>query len=186
MDLEFDETPPPRRSLFVNALAWIFIVLGGFTTAISILQVVMVRMMLRKEEVSRALEQAEQAKRMPAPLGFLFAHIDLYFAAVFVVSLVTLVSAVALLRRKNWARIVFIVLMSLGIAWNLAGLGFQLTVFDGMPHLASDGFAKDFERMILVLKIASVTMVVVFSVLFGWVIKRLVSPEVKEEFRQGA
>ncbi|MDD2271386.1 MAG: hypothetical protein PHP95_11805 [Desulfuromonadaceae bacterium] len=61
MDFEFEGKPtPPQRSTFVNVLAWIFIVLGGFTTFISILQNIMIRVMFRKEEMTQAMKQAEE------------------------------------------------------------------------------------------------------------------------------
>ena len=183
MDCEFQgETTPTQRSTFVNVLAWIFIVLGGFATFISIVQNVMFRIMFHKEEMTQAMQQAENAKQMPAFACFMFNHIDLFFLLFLVVSATSLVSAIALLKRKNWARIVFIILMSLGIAWNLGGLVLQFTVFNSMTEMASKVAPPEFEKMMLIMKIAGVIMVVVFSALFGWIIKKLTSAPIKAEF----
>jgi hypothetical protein len=56
MNFEFQGKPaPPQRSTFGNVLAWIFIVLGGFATFISILQNIMIRMLFHKEKMTACL-----------------------------------------------------------------------------------------------------------------------------------
>lgn len=183
MNFEFQgESTPPERSTFVNVLAWIFIVLGGFTTFISILQNVMIRLLFHKEEMTQALQKAENAKQMPAFAVFMFNHIDQFFLIFLVVSATCLVSAIGLLKRKNWARIIFIVLMALGIVWNLGGLAIQFTVFSSMPEMAGKGVPPEFGYMMIIMKIASVIMVLAFSVLYGWIIKKLTSAPIKAEF----
>lgn len=183
MDFEFEDKPtPPQRSTFVNVLAWIFIVLGGFATFISILQNIMIRVMFRKEEMAQAMKQAENAKEIPAVANFMFNHVDLFFLFFLVVAAASVVSAIALLKRKNWARIAFIVLMSLGIVWNLGGLAMQFTMFSSMPEVAGKGAPPGFETMMHVMQIASVIMVIALSSLFGWIIKKLTSEPIKSEF----
>jgi hypothetical protein len=183
MNYEFQsEHAPFQRSTFVNVLAWIFIVFGGLATFISILQNVMIRMMFHKEEMTQALQRAENAKQMPAFANFMFNHIDLFFLFILVVSATSFASAIALLKRKNWARIVFIVLMSLGIAWNLGGLVLQFTIFSSMPEMVGKGVPPEFGKMMIIMKIAGVIMVLAFSALFGWIIKKLTSAPIKAEF----
>ncbi len=183
MDFEFQgQTTPPQRSNFVNVLAWIFIILGGFATFMSILQNIMIQTMFPKEQMAQAMQQAEKTDQMPAFANFIFGHFDLFFLFFLLVSATSLVSAIALLKRKNWSRIVFIVLMSLGIVWNVGGLVLQFTMFSSMPEMASKGAPPEFENMMLIMKIASVIMVVVISTLFGWVIKKLISAPIKAEF----
>ncbi|MGA7828464.1 MAG: hypothetical protein WCA04_12420 [Geobacteraceae bacterium] len=184
-NFEFEGTPtPPRRSTFVNVLAWIFIVLGSFATFISILQNIMVRVLFRKDEMTQVLQQAESSKQIPAAANFMFHHIDSFLLIFLVVSVTSVVSAIALLKRKNWARIVFIVLMSLGIAWNLGGLVLQFTLFNTIPQMAGMAVPAGFEAMMIIMKIANVLMVVAISILFGWIIKKLTSPLIKAEFCQ--
>jgi hypothetical protein len=173
---------PQRRSTFVNVLAWIFIVLGGFATFISILQNIMIRMMFNKEQISQSIKQAESAQNMPAFANFMFKHSDLIFLFFLIVSVMSFVSAIALLKRKNWARIVFIILMSLGIVWNIVGTVLQFTMFNNMPEMAGSGAPPEFAKMMLIMKIAGVIMALGISVLFGWVIKKLTSLQIKTEF----
>ncbi len=183
MDFDTEGTPKPaQRSTFVNVLAWIFIVIGGFTTFISILQNIMIRMMNPKQEMAQAMQQAENAGQIPAYASFMFNHINLFFLLFLVVSATSLFAAIALLKRKNWARIVFIVLMALGIAWNIGGLLMQFTIFSSMPEMAGMAAPPEFGKIMLIMKIASVIMVIVFSALFGWIIKKLMSTPIKAEF----
>lgn len=183
MDFEFQAEPtPPQRSTFVNVLAWIFIVLGGFATFISILQNIMIQTMFPKEEMAHALQQAKNTDQMPAFASFMFGHMDLFFLFFLVVSATSLIAAIALLKRKNWARIIFILLMALGILWNVGGLILQFTMFSSMPEMAHHGAPPEFEKIMLIMKIASVIMVAAISALFGWIIKKLTSASIRAEF----
>ena len=183
MNFEFENKPAlSQRSTFVNVLAWIFIILGGFATFISILQNIIIRVMFRKEEMTQAMQQADKAKQIPVFANFMFNHIDLFFLSFFIISAISVISAIALLKRKNWARIVFIVLMSLGIVWNIGGLVMQFTMFNTMPEVAGKGATSEFELMMHIMEIASLIMVVAISALFGWIIKKLSSDQIKAEF----
>lgn len=172
----------PERSTFINVLSWIFIVIGGFSTFISILQNIMVQTIFRKEEISQAMQQAEQTENIPVFAQFMFNHFDLFFLLVLILSSTSLISAIALLKRKNWARILFIVLMSLGIGWNVIGLILQFTMFSSMPEMTGGDIPPEFQNMMQIMKFASVIMVVGISALFGFVIKKLCSQQIKEEF----
>ncbi|MGE4545945.1 MAG: hypothetical protein AB7D06_17795 [Pedobacter sp.] len=185
--MEFEnQTEPvsaaPQRSTFVTVLAWIFIVFGGFATFISILQNIMIHMMLPKGDTGQAMQQVENIDHMPAFANFIFNHFDLFFLFFLIVSATSFIAAIALLKRKNWARIVFIVLMSLGILWNLGGLVMQFTMFSSMPEMANQTALPGFEKVMLIMKVASTIMVLAISTLFAWIIKKLSSSTIKAEF----
>ncbi|MDJ0887079.1 MAG: DUF2127 domain-containing protein, partial [Desulfobacterales bacterium] len=102
---------------------------------------------------------------------------------ILVLSATSFISAIALLKRKNWARIFFIVLMSVGILWNIFGLILNFTMFNAMPEMAgSSASPPEFQEMMQIMKYATVVMVVGISALFGFVIKKLCSTTIKEEF----
>ena len=185
MEFEIVDEPvqPPQRSTFVNVLAWIFIVLGGFATFISILQNIMIHTIFPKEKMSQAMQQAEQIENIPAFFQFMFNHFDLFFLFFLFVSAISFISAIALLKRKNWARIIFIALMSVGIIWNVIGLIIQFTFYSSMPEFTG-GHAPppEFQNMMQIMKVASVIMVLAISTLFGFVIKKLCSKSILKEF----
>jgi len=77
MNKEIQEKP--ERSTFVNVLAWIFIVIGGFSTFISILQNIMIQTMFPKEEISQAMQQADQVDNFPFFAQLMFNNVNLFF-----------------------------------------------------------------------------------------------------------
>jgi heme/copper-type cytochrome/quinol oxidase subunit 2 len=97
-------------------------------------------------------------------------------------SLAILISAIALLKRKNWARIFFIVVMSLGIIWNISGLAIQFTIFNSLPEVSGESIPASFQNMMLIMKTASVIMAIGLSILFGYIIKKLCSRQIRTEF----
>ena len=171
------------KSSFVTVLAWIFIVLGGFATAISILQNIMIYVMFPVEEMRAAASGAKD--QTPAIALFMLDHMRVIFLSFFVICSLTLVSAIGLLKRKNWARLIFVTVMGAGILWNIGSLVFQVFFFSSMPNVAPDasrGFASGFETIMVVMMVFSALMALGFSVLFGWIIKRLLATGIKAEF----
>jgi hypothetical protein len=132
-----------------------------------------------------AMREAENAKDAPVFARFMFSHPQVFFGAFLAVSATTLVSAIGLLRRQNWARFIFIGILVLGIVWNLGGLAAMFFVFSStppMPDQAPADFRDGFDIMWKVIMGFSVVIALVFAGLFGWIIKRLVSLEIKREF----
>ena len=175
---------PATRSIFVTVVAWIFIVLAGFATFIAVLQNIMINTIFPVDQMQSVLEQGK-VKEIPPFVEFRFKHFRLFFFALLLVSATTFISAIALVKRKNWARVVFICLMVLGISWNIGGLLFQQSFFPSMaqiPSNALDNFRAQFESVARVMTIFSVVMAVGCSALFGWIIKRLSSPTIRQEF----
>ncbi len=183
MRLEVTPNTSPQKSTFVNVLAWIFIVFGGFATFISMLQNIVLHFAFPKDQMIQAMHQGGQHERMPAFAEFMFNNFDLFFILFFFVSAASFISAIALLKRKNWARIVFIVLMSIGIIWNVVALILQFTMFGTMNEFTGGHTPPpEFQSMMQVMKVASIIMVVAISALFGFVIKKLCSQSIKAEF----
>jgi hypothetical protein len=173
-----------NRSGFVTALAWVFIVLSGFSTMISVLQNAMVWTMFHPPQMAQAM--AEQPRGMPPYAAFLMGHFQWFFLAFLLVSATTLASSIGLLKRMEWARVVFIALMFLGIAWNLFGLVGQFVMmafmndqFAAMPKSANE---PDMQPFFVAIMAVSAIFAIGFSVLFGWIAKRLLSREIKAEF----
>ena len=173
-----------NRSTFVTTLAWVFIILAGFATLISVLQNVMVNLMFPAQQMTESLKNAPP--NMPAAFAFLFSHIRLFFFSFLLVSVVCLVSAIGLLRRKNWARIIFIVILVLGIAWNIFAVILQFTAFPFGQNLPSGPQAGQFNLMFNIMRAFTVVMVVGISLLFVWLIRKLASVKIKVEFLEEA
>jgi hypothetical protein len=184
-----DGSTQPQRSDFVTVLAWIFIGLGGLSTLMSVAQYIMFNFMMSIGQMQDAMNAETARGNFPPAAEFMFGHFRQLIGAFFLLSLVTFVAAVGLLRRRNWARLVFICLMVLGIAWNLAGLVFQRVMMSSMlstmPMLPPDAppdFRTQFATMMTGMQIVAALFALGFSVLFGWIIKRLMSAAIRREF----
>jgi hypothetical protein len=174
-----DQAP---RSQFVTVLAWIFIVLSGFTAFIAALQNIMFHVMFERGF----------GKGMPPPphemgpaFGFIFDHMQWFFAGFLIMSLVSLAASVGLLRRQEWARWLFVGLMVLAIAYQLLGLVLQSVMmpsFDLPLANAPEGVATGFRTMTIVIRIFSAVMALAFCGLFGWIVKRLLAADIRAEF----
>jgi hypothetical protein len=177
---------PPARSAFVTAVAWVFIVLAGFATLIAVMQAMMFAFMFPAAELPSIAGTPRELQAMPAPLRFLLQNIWLIFAAYWSLAALTLVAAVGLLLRRNWARLLFVALMGLGIAWNAGALWLQQQMLASMPRMSSRapaGMAPGFDTMATVMGIGMAAFAVVVAVIFGWIAVRLMSGAVKAEFK---
>lgn len=171
------------RSNFVTKLAWIFIVVGGFATFISLLQAIMFNLSFPLSE----MQAFAQSTQHPWIVKLIFTNLQLYLGGFIVISVVTLIASVGLLQRRNWARRAFIGLMVLGIFWNIGSLVVQQLMFSeiSFPGLRARGFSMDVETFLTVIQVFSVVQAVALSALFGWIIWRLTSKPIAAEFRSG-
>lgn len=178
-------TSGPTRSPFVTAVAWVFIVLAGFSTFISLLQNVMIALVFPVAELAAAARHAKADERMPWFASFMFQNFRLYFLGILLLSAGTLAIAIGLLQRKNWARILFVALMVWGIFWSLGGVVFSILFVSWMPQplpTAPQGFGDQFALVMKVMVGFNVLIAVAFSALFAWIAKRLLSAEIRREF----
>lgn len=178
---------PIVRSSFVTVLAWIFIVLAGFTSFIGILQNVMIQVLFVPVMQQQAMHNSLPAG-MPAPLTWMPTLMPWFFRAFLLLSLVALTAAIGLLHRKNWARKLFIALLSLGIAYQLGGVVVQWWMFGHMDDMfaqmpgAPPRVDAVMQGMLTVMRVFGLMMALAFSGLFAWLILRLHRADVRAEF----
>lgn len=118
------ESTSIQRSTLVTVVAWFLIVLGGFGALMGILQNVFIHLALPADAFQIPLE-AEQTKQIPGFAKFMIMNINVIFAIFIVIPLLMFSSGIGLLKRKNWARLAIIIIMWLGVVWNLTGLVIQ-------------------------------------------------------------
>jgi hypothetical protein len=192
-------TPPPMpsstpapKSTFVTVVAWVFIVQSGLATFISVLQNVMIGFM-RRAFVNGPMQDTGFDAIVPSGARFVFAHIQLLVLLLFLVCLATLVSSIGLLGRRNWARLAFIGLLGFGIVYIVAALFLQQSMISAFHNSIPIGsmFAADstfrqtgqqMAQMLVVMSISMFVLAVGLAVVFAWIIAKLVSPPIREEF----
>jgi len=160
-------------SIFITVLAWILISFTGLGAAGGLLQTVAVNIML---SVPDPKFQADAA-------GALFP-LRILPAALFLFSTFALICAVGLLKRRDWARRCVVGLFAIGIAFHAVALVLFLVGVLLHPPAAPDGdvrFAQMLRLMMIPMSIGALGV----AVLFGWLIKRRLSPDVRREFRGG-
>jgi hypothetical protein len=171
-------------SQFVTVTAWIFIGLSTLATLIALMQNIVVGVMFQTMPIA----SIESVNPPPPRLAVLmFEHARLVFLFFLVVSAATLFASIGLLKRRNWARVLFIAMLAIGILWNLTGLVLQQVVVSSMADFgdvapAPPDFEATMRGMMIAIRVFSALFAIGICVLFGWIIQRLRSPAIAAEF----
>ena len=170
------------RSLFVTATAWIFIVLAALTSVSALVQNAAVASLMP------GLLMASQQGPLPLLTGLLIGYLPWVVGAGLVISLATLASAIGLLLRLDWARRTFIGLLIVAIIANLAGLWLQHEVVQSVVSNTLSSVAIPaqalgvFGGFVTAARVMAVLMTLAGCGLLGWIIRRLMSAVVRQEF----
>ncbi len=164
-----------QRSTFVTVVAWIFIALTGYLT----FQFLIINLMARL--IPLPGWSGETQGQMDVVFRTIFGHLRLLCFLMLLVSLTALASSIGLLKRKNWARRVFIGFLGLGVVYQVVCIGVLAVMVFAEPDLVKD----DPEALFFVAAIGVVGLAMILTVaaLLVWIIKRLISPAVRAEFQ---
>lgn len=167
------------RSIFVTVTAWVFIVLAAASSVSALVQHAL---------VVSLLPQAGSANLPALPLltSLLVGYLPWVVGFGFVVSVATLASAIGLLLRLDWARRAFIGLLAFAIVANLFGLWLQqemvqsviANALGSMPAQAAGVFGG----FVTAARVMAVLMTLAACGLLVWIIRRLMSEVVRQEF----
>ena len=169
------------RSLFVTATAWVFILLGALASASALVQ---------NAAVASLMPGLQLGERGALPLltGLLVGYLPWVVGTGLVVSLATLASAIGLLVRLDWARRVFIGLLAFAIVANLLGLWLQHEVLQSLVNntLSTISIPAQalgvFGGFVTAARVMAVLMTLLACSLLGWIIRRLMSNSIRQEF----
>ena len=167
------------RSRFVTFVAWVAILLAAFACEWAVIQ--------NATQSSWAALSGDQSS-LPWLSGFLLRHSTWVFSSAIALSLATMVCAVGLLRRIEWARRVFIGLLIVGIVVDLAGLWLQQefmhVLVDSALRQATlpQAAAEVFGGVVTAARVLAGLVTLVASAALVAVIRRLMSPAVRQEF----
>ena len=170
------------RSLFVTATAWVFIILAALTSASALVQNAAVASLMP------GLQLASDRTPLPLLTGLLVGYLPWVVGTGLLMSLATLASAIGLLMRLDWARRTFIALLVVAIFANLFGLWLQQEVLQSVVSstLSSAPIPQQalgvFGGFVTAARVMAVLMTLVGCALLGWIIRRLMSAGVRQEF----
>ena len=179
--IEEYEAYEPQKSAFVTTLAIIFIVLSGLATAALVLQNIFFSLIFGMPEVKASLNEQISQGQMPALIGFIFSNMRLFMLGSLAVSSASLAAAIGLLMRKNWARILFIIIMILAIAWQIFGFVSQWFIMPKLPN-TNPQVGVNLKLVIMFARVFSFFISAGFCFLFGWIIYKLTSEKIRREF----
>jgi len=168
------------RSLFVTATAWVFIVLAALTSMSALVQNAAVASLMPGMQVA--------TERLPLLTGLLIGYLPWVVGTGVVMSLATLASAIGLLMRLDWARRSFIGLLVVAIFANLLGLWLQQELVQSVVSSTLSGVAIPqhalgvFGGFVTAARVMAVLMTLVGCAFLGWIIRRLMSATVRQEF----
>jgi hypothetical protein len=170
------------RSLFVTVTAWVFIVLAAMASLSALLQNAAMASFLP------GLTVVGNVQPLPLLTGLLMGYLPWVVGAGLAVSLATLACAIGLLLRLEWARRFFIALLVLAIVANGAGMWLQQEMLQSLvsstlqrsplPPLAADVFGG----FVTAARVTAVLVTLGACALLVWIIRRLMSPAVRQEF----
>lgn len=171
---------PVPRSSFVTVLAWLMIAFGAFGVLMSLMQAVLLSVLLPAFEATASL---------PGPLGAIplrFLRVALLFSIAF--SAFMTYGAWALLKRRNWARILFIVLFIASVVTHVIVVVAIAAGASLMGSLMTGGeiLPPEFQPMLRAMSIAFAVFMLAMAAGYAWLAYRLCSPTIAAEFRDPA
>ena len=170
------------RSLFVSTTAWVFIVLGAAASTLALIQGAATASLLP------GFALGFDARPLRGLTALLAAHVPWVTAAALALSIATLAAAIGLLLRLEWARRAFIVVVVLAIVANLAGVWLQQELLQGLiDHTLSRAplpreAASVFGGLATAARVAALTLSVFTCAVLAWIIGRLNTQSVRQEF----
>jgi hypothetical protein len=177
------EHAPTPHSTFIDGLAWTTLVVSVLVIPMSLL------MMLASSgpttDVREMLAVSGFDVAVPNSIVFVFKHLRWISLSLFVLSVFSVVSSLALLKRRNWARLAFIWMLVLNIGLNVVGVA--VAFFSKSPPTLANGLPAAAQAQVewtvrLAMGINGI-LIIALSVAMAWMVKRLLSSDIKREFR---
>tara|TARA_R110002049_G_scaffold81882_2_gene208238 strand:- start:74 stop:547 length:474 start_codon:yes stop_codon:yes gene_type:complete len=149
------------------------ILISGFATLITLMQNIMMYVLPFPEE-----ELTENSDMM----DYVFYYSEIIVAVFLLIAIWTLISSIGLLKRKNWARISMICIFIFAIVWTIFSSSIQWFYFFDTKLFDFSGASLDIPSIIAT--VILLIMIITLTVLFIWLIKKLTSQNIKNEFQK--
>lgn len=169
---------PPCRSPFVTVCSWISIVCSGASLAGALFYGALFFMFVKAEPT---LITKFQKLGWQAP-AFLAAYV--------ILPALGIIASVGLLKRRNWARVLYIILLVLSSCYLLFTA--MTTLVQGLPSHLGDVPVEQMPdlqnqfRIIRFTQIGGSVFALIVAVACSLLIKKLLSAPIREEFRRKA
>ena len=182
-DPAYSTTGPAAPSRFVTGVAWIFIVISGFSVAIALGQALALLFWPPLVDVIDQYQATAAQQGEAATLAaFVLDNLAWMTLSNLFVSMLVLIAAIGLLKRFNWARLMFIVILGLMILWAIGSIFmlWQTAPFDAPAAAAA--YQPVFRGPSMSSLLFGTVFALLICLLIGWVIRRLCSAPIRAEF----
>lgn len=181
------EPATPAPSTFISVLAWLGIILHAVLALGGVMQGILLRTMLEDPTLMERMTAAYTSTPIPDVGPFIVRISRLIFAAFFAYAILGVAASIGLLHRKNWARLTTIGMLALTMVWMALMTVLQLLAGDmAMPANPSYPNMPDMTAMLSTIRTFSLLVGVAIITTSGWLIWRLLSQPIREEFvREG-
>ena len=173
-----------RRSLLVTGIAFQAAALSAIGTIVGTVLTCLLYLFFPLEQMRQSAQAAAKASPIvPSFATVLPIYLPAFFITLTICSIVSLIVSVGLLRRRPWARLAFIFLLTVAIFLNmfvLCSLEYSFLAVGTETNSPIAGLNT--LRYGLALAIFIIT--VGFSAFFGFLIKKLSTKEVCQEFNE--
>jgi hypothetical protein len=178
-----EPTQSSPRSLSVTLLAWVTIIPAAFAVLVTLLQTVLFTAFMSPGQLEQLFAMLPPGMEALPRISYETLRIVLF--ALLAGSVSFLVTGIGLLRRRNWARIVFVAAVALGTLYGVVTYFFMDTAADLsmlVPPAGING-SVDVAPIVTMMRAATTVLTVVFTALNLWLIAWLLSPAIRSEFR---
>jgi hypothetical protein len=168
------------RSVFVTVTAWVAMLTATLACASALVQYLSVSSMMPQWRAA--------APSLPVLTGLLLVYLPWAMGLGATLSLALVACAAGLLLRLEWARRIFIGLLAVVILANLGGLWLQYEVVQALLNstLRDTVLPPEVAGVFGGLALATQTMALLVTLgacaVLGWVIRRLMSDAIRQEF----
>jgi len=172
------------RSRFVTNTGLSFAVVAGGMVAVSVLQLLLLLVSFPPRPGGVRERMAGRFAEAPWALNFVATHPVSWVLLVTVVSSITLVAALALLRRKNWGRRLFIAVLGVFLAWIAVALP-SLLAMRPEDFAIRGSVPQGFYYPFLLIRAFTIGIGLLVVVVCIMIIVRLRTPSTRSEFDNG-
>lgn len=183
---EISTVEQPRATPFINVLAWVFILLAAGGVVMGLVQNLIIHFWPPLADLVRQHQTAPTGAGVFSVQRLFVGNLPAIMFVNVLVSGVLLVAAVGLLRRLNWARLLFIGLMLMGIVW--AAGSFILVIQTDPLSAALQDVPPEYQPAMAGARTPSLLAGGLFTLLFcallGWIAWRLSARDVARQFQR--
>jgi len=173
-----------KKISFVTAIAWMFIILGAYSALMATIQTFL-HIFISPVDILNSLQKTHgDFLKIPPFLITILNNTYWIILFSFTSGTASLIAGIALLKRKNWARIFFIAILLLSIP--LAFTGYFLidplieSLLQSNPGISPTDAA--FQFIPKMMELLFLALGVTIALLHGWIVFKLMSGEIKKEF----